>query len=147
MCLQWCNCLLMTFLTRELYWHKSQSTIRPSIYSVRLWNNPRIRSKNQLVLSNLGRLSRRQREHLIGFKLTTGRDSKPGHHAYHANTLPLRYQATCRPPGYLTNTLYLKLNPVTCMQVFLFGVVLTFRTIQRVFYDEIIRMRTEAPTI
>jgi len=49
-CLHWCSCSRFLFMIcLALYWHKSQSTIRSSKGG--LWNNARIHSKIQSVLT------------------------------------------------------------------------------------------------
>ena len=118
MCLHWSNCYILCwwlFLTRELYWDKSQYTIRSSI---------------DLVFCSM-----RQRERLMVFQTHDWPGLKP-------RTLGLPCEhSTVELPRHLVispTTFHLKPNPVTCMKVVLLKEVLTFRIIKSVFYDEII---------
>jgi len=57
-------------MKKEVYLqHLSQSSIRPSIFLVRLWNQGRIHSLNQPVLSNKDKVScwRKQRDLWWGY--------------------------------------------------------------------------------
>ena len=49
--------LFWRYLTRGLIWHLSHIFIRPSVFLVWLWNHARIRSWNQPVPSNKGKVS------------------------------------------------------------------------------------------
>ena len=73
MCIRLFGFWFWRYLTRGLIWYLNQTSIRPSIYLVRLWNHTRIRSWNQPVLSNNENIScsRKQREPLMGLEPTT----------------------------------------------------------------------------
>ena len=69
----WFGFWFWRYLKRELIWHFSQFSWGPQFILVWLWNHARIRSWNQPVLSNKGKVycSRKQRGPLMGLKPMT----------------------------------------------------------------------------
>ena len=97
--------LVLTIFNVGRIGHLSESSIRPSDYLVRLWNHARIRSWNQPVISNKGKISssRKQRGPLMGLGPTTS--TLRVRRAAHWN------QSSIRPSIYFSAIVKSRSNP------------------------------------